>query len=100
MADDVKNHHYDTILSPHITEKATYASEDNKVIFKVAIDADKASIKEAVENLFKVKVTKVNTIKVKGKTKRFRGTMGRRPDWKKAIVTLEDGQSIDITTGL
>ncbi|MEM7006501.1 MAG: 50S ribosomal protein L23 [Pseudomonadota bacterium] len=97
---DVKNHHYDTILAPHITEKATYASEDNKVIFKVAITADKASIKEAVENLFKVKVTKVNTIKMKGKTKRFRGVAGRRPDWKKAIVTLEDGQSIDITTGL
>ena len=97
---DVKNHYYDTILSPVITEKSTVVSEHNKVIFRVAIDADKPTIKEAVENLFKVKVTKVNTIKVKGKTKRFKGTLGRRPDYKKAIVTLEDGQSIDITTGL
>lgn len=97
---DVKNHYYDTVLSPLITEKSTLVSEENKVIFKVAIDAEKPMIKEAVEALFKVKVTKVNTIKVKGKTKRFRGTLGRRPDWKKAIVTLEDGQSIDITTGL
>ncbi len=97
---DVKNHYYDTILSPVITEKSTVVSEYNKVIFRVAIDADKPTIKEAVENLFKVKVTKVNTIKVKGKTKRFKGTLGRRPDYKKAIVTLEDGQSIDITTGL
>ena len=97
---DVKNHYYDTILSPVITEKSTVVSEYNKVIFRVAIDADKPTIKEAIENLFKVKVTKVNTIKVKGKTKRFKGTLGRRPDYKKAIVTLEDGQSIDITTGL
>lgn len=97
---DVKNHYYDTILSPIITEKSTVVSEFNKVIFKVAIDAEKPMIKEAVEALFKVKVTKVNTIKVKGKTKRFKGTLGRRPDFKKAIVTLEDGQSIDITTGL
>ena len=97
---DVKNHYYDTILSPVITEKSTVVTEYNKVIFRVAIDADKPTIKEAVENLFKVKVTKVNTIKVKGKTKRFKGTLGRRPDYKKAIVTLEDGQSIDITTGL
>ena len=97
---EVKNHYYDTILSPVITEKSTIVSEHNKVIFKVAIDADKPSIKEAVENLFKVTVTKVNTIKIKGKTKRFKGTLGRRPDYKKAIVTLKDGQSIDITTGL
>lgn len=97
---DVKNHYYDTILSPVITEKSTIVSEHNKVIFRVAIDAEKPAIKEAVENLFKVKVTKVNTIRVKGKAKRFKGTLGRRPDFKKAIVTLEDGQSIDITTGL
>ena len=97
---EVKNHYYDTILSPVITEKSTIVSEHNKVIFRVAIDADKPTIKEAVENLFKVKVTKVNTIKVKGKTKRFKGTLGRRPDYKKAVVTLADGQSIDITTGL
>ncbi len=97
---DAKNHHYDAILAPHITEKATLVAEDGKYIFKVAIDADKVVIKEAVEALFKVKVAKVNTIKVKGKTKRFRGTLGRRPDWKKAIVTLDGDQAIDITTGL
>lgn len=97
---DVKNHYFDAVLSPLITEKSTLVSEQNKVIFKVAIDADKPTIKAAVEALFKVKVTKVNTIVVQGKSKRFRGTLGRRPDWKKAIVTLEDGQSIDVTTGL
>lgn len=97
---EVKNHYYDTILAPVITEKSTIVSEFNKVIFKVAIDADKPTIKEAVEALYNVTVTKVNTIKVKGKTKRFKGTLGRRPDYKKAIVTLGDGQSIDITTGL
>lgn len=97
---DVKNHHYDAILAPHITEKSTLVAEDGKYIFKVAVDADKAVIKEAVETLFKVKVKKVNTIKVKGKTKRFRGTLGRRSDWKKAIVTLDGDQAIDFTTGL
>ena len=97
---EAKNHYYDTILSPVITEKSSIVAEHNKVIFRVALDADKATIKEAVEALFKVNVTKVNTIKVKGKTKRFKGTLGRRPDFKKAIVTLKDGQSIDITTGL
>ena len=97
---EAKNHYYDTILSPVITEKSSIVAEHNKVIFRVAIDADKPTIKEAVEALFKVNVTKVNTIKVKGKTKRFKGTLGRRPDFKKAIVTLTDGQSIDITTGL
>ncbi len=97
---EAKNHYYDTILSPVITEKSSIVAEHNKVIFRVALDADKPTIKEAVEALFKVNVTKVNTIKVKGKTKRFKGTLGRRPDFKKAIVTLKDGQSIDITTGL
>jgi large subunit ribosomal protein L23 len=97
---DIKNHHYDTVLAPHITEKSTLVAEDGKYIFRVAIDADKASIKEAVEALFKVKVSKVNTIRVKGKTKRFRGTLGRRPDFKKAIVTLDGSQAIDFTTGL
>ena len=92
--------HYDTILSPVITEKTPLLSEQNKVVFKVANDATKDEIAAAVEELFKVKVTKVNTIVVQGKSKRFRGTLGRRPDWKKAIVTLEDGQSIDVTTGL
>jgi len=92
--------HYDTILSPVITEKATMLSEQNKVVFRVAKDASKADIAEAVENLFKVSVVKVNTINVKGKTKRFRGRVGHRSDVKKAIVTLAEGQSIDITTGL
>jgi len=92
--------HYDTILAPMITEKATLLSEQNKVVFKVAMDATKDEIATAVEELFKVKVTKVNTLIQKGKTKRFRGRPGRRSDLKKAIVTLQDGQSIDITTGL
>ena len=92
--------HYDTILSPVITEKATILSELNKVVFRVADDATKDEIAAAVEELFKVKVTKVNTIVTKGKTKRFRGRPGRRSDVKKAIVTLAEGQSIDITTGL
>ncbi|HEX3918043.1 MAG TPA: 50S ribosomal protein L23 [Caulobacteraceae bacterium] len=92
--------HYDTILSPVITEKATMLSEHNKVVFRVAGDATKPQIAEAVENLFKVNVVKVNTINVKGKTKRFRGRDGKRADVKKAIITLAEGQSIDITTGL
>ena len=92
--------HYDTILAPVITEKATYLSEQNKVVFRVADNATKDEIAAAVEALFKVKVTKVNTLNVKGKTKRFRGRVGQRSDVKKAIVTLADGQSIDITTGL
>ena len=92
--------HYDTILAPVITEKATLLSEQNKVVFRVAQDATKDEIAAAVEELFKVKVTKVNTLNVKGKTKRFRGQIGRRSDVKKAIVTLAEGQSIDITTGL
>jgi large subunit ribosomal protein L23 len=92
--------HYDTILSPVITEKATLLSEQNKVVFKVAMDATKDEISAAIESLFKVNVTKVNTMIVKGKTKRFRGFLGRRNDIKKAIVTLAPGQSIDIATGL
>ena len=92
--------HYDTILAPLITEKATRLSELNKVVFKVALDSSKDEIAAAVESLFSVKVTKVNTIVQKGKTKVFRGTRGRRNDIKKAIVTLAEGQSIDITTGL
>jgi len=92
--------HYDTILAPVITEKATLLSEQNKVVFRVAPDATKDEIAAAVEALFKVKVTKVNTLNVKGKTKRFRGQIGRRSDVKKAIVTLAEGQSIDINTGL
>jgi large subunit ribosomal protein L23 len=92
--------HYDAILAPVITEKATQLSEQNKVIFRVAKHATKPEIVEAIENLFKVNVVKVNTINVKGKTKRFRGRKGRRSDVKKAIITLAEGQSIDITTGL
>jgi len=92
--------HYDTILAPVITEKATLLSEHNKVVFRVALDSTKEDIASAVEELFKVKVVKVNTLIQKGKSKRFRGHMGRRNDIKKAVVTLEEGQSIDITTGL
>ncbi len=92
--------HYDTILAPVITEKATLLSEHNKVVFRVAEDASKDEIAAAIEELFKVKVVKVNTLNVKGKTKRFRGVKGRRSDVKKAIVTLAEGQSIDVTTGL
>ncbi len=92
--------HYDTILAPVITEKATYLSEQNKVVFQVAKDATKHEIAQAVEELFKVTVTKVNTLVVKGKTKRFRGRLGRRSDVKRAIVTLAEGQSIDVATGL
>ena len=92
--------HYDTVLAPVITEKATLLSEQNKVVFKVAMDATKDEIADAVEQLFKVNVTKVNTLVVKGKTKRFRGHKGRRSDVKKAVVTLAPGQSIDIATGL
>jgi large subunit ribosomal protein L23 len=97
---DVKPHNYDTLVSPIITEKSTLVAEENKIIFRVRIEATKPEIKEAVEALFKVDVTKVNTILVKGKTKRFKGQLGRRSDYKKAIVTLKDGQSVDITTGL
>ena len=92
--------HYDVILGPVITEKATLASENNQVLFRVALDATKPMIREAVETLFKVKVKAVNTIKVKGKAKRFRGVPGRRSDYKKAVVTLQDGHTIDVTTGL
>jgi large subunit ribosomal protein L23 len=100
MAAEPTVRHYDTILAPVITEKATLLSEQNKVVFQVAADASKDEIAAAVEALFKVNVTKVNTLNVKGKTKRFRGIVGRRSDVKKAIVTLAEGQSIDITTGL
>ena len=91
---------YDIVRAPVITEKATAASEHNQVNFRVALDADKRQIKAAVEGLFKVKVTAVNTIRVKGKTKRFRGSLGQRSDYKKAIVTLAEGQKIDVTTGV
>lgn len=92
--------HYDVIVSPAITEKSTMASEQNQVVFNVAKKATKPEIKAAVEALFNVKVTGVNTLVRKGKVKRFRGTVGRLSDVKKAIVTLADGQSIDVATGL
>lgn len=91
---------YDVIVAPVITEKATLLSEENKVVFKVAMTATKPQIKMAVERLFDVKVTAVNTLVRKGKEKRFRGRVGHQSDVKKAIVTLADGQTIDVTTGL
>lgn len=96
----IAERHYDTILAPWITEKATLLSEQNKVVFRVPLDATKPQIKEAVEALFKVKVTAVNTVVTEGKRKRFRGVAGKRPDFKKAIVTLVEGDQIDVTTGL
>lgn len=92
--------HYDVIVSPAITEKATLASENNQVVFNVAKNASKPEIKQAVEALFGVKVKAVNTLIRKGKVKRFKGMVGKQKDVKKAIVTLVDGQSIDVTTGL
>jgi large subunit ribosomal protein L23 len=92
--------HYDIIRRPAVTEKSTLASEFNQIVFDVAIDASKPEIKAAVEALFSVKVKAVNTLVRKGKVKRFRGQLGVRNDVKKAIVTLVDGQSIDISTGL
>ena len=92
--------HYDVIVAPHITEKATLLSENNAVVFKVAADATKPQIKAAVEALFDVKVKGVNTMVQKGKTKRWRGKPYVRSDVKKAVVTLAEGQSIDVTTGI
>jgi len=92
--------HYDVVLAPHITEKSTLLSEHNAVVFKVAGNASKPQIKAAVEALFDVGVTGVNTIVQKGKTKRWKGRPYTRSDVKKAIVTLKDGDSIDVTTGI
>jgi large subunit ribosomal protein L23 len=92
--------HYDVIIAPVITEKATMASEHNKVMFKVAKSATKPQIKEAVEKLFDVKVKRVNTLTRAGKIKTFRNRKGRQSDVKRAIVTLEEGHRIDVTTGL
>ncbi|MDG5747174.1 50S ribosomal protein L23 [Qipengyuania sp. XHP0207] len=97
---EVAARHYDVVLAPHITEKSTLASEHNAVVFKVANDATKPQIKEAVEAIFDVSVTGVNTINVKGKTKRWRGKPYKRNDLKKAVVTLKDGDSIDVTSGI
>ena len=96
----IDNRHYDVVLAPHITEKSTMVSEFNAVVFKVANDASKPEIKAAVEALFNVSVTKVNTILTKGKTKKWKGQPYKRSDSKKAIVTLAAGQSIDITSGI
>ncbi len=96
----VDTRHYDVIVAPLITEKSTLLSENNAVVFKVAGSATKPEIKAAVEALFNVKVSAVNTLNRKGKNKKFRGIAGRQSDVKKAIVTLADGHSIDVTTGL
>jgi large subunit ribosomal protein L23 len=98
MSIDVR--HYDVIVSPVITEKATAQSEHNQVVFRVAAEATKPQIKAAVEKLFNVKVTGVNTLVRKGKTKRFKGILGTQSDVKRAIVTLAEGHTIDVTTGL
>ena len=91
---------FDIVLSPVITEKATNVSEHNQVIFRVPLTATKREIRAAIEGLFQVKVIAVNTIRVRGKLKRFRGRVGRRSDYKKAVVTLGEGQRIDVTTGI
>ena len=96
----VDNRHYDIVLAPHITEKTTLLSENNAVVFKVANTASKPEIKAAVEALFNVKVTGVNTMVTKGKSKRWKGKPYQRSDSKKAIVTLAEGNSIDITSGI
>ena len=96
----IRPEHYDVIRRPVITEKATMASEHNAVVFEVALTATKPKIKEAVEALFNVKVRKVNTLVQFGKKKMFRGRPGRRSDYKKAVVTLEEGHMIDTSTGL
>ena len=95
-----KPEHYDLIKKPVITEKATMASEHGTVVFQVAMDATKPQIKEAIEAIFNVKVKAVNTTITKGKVKKFRGRLGERSDKKKAYVTLEEGNTIDVTTGL
>ncbi|MFZ4410459.1 MAG: 50S ribosomal protein L23 [Paracraurococcus sp.] len=95
-----KERMYQTILSPLVTEKATALSEQNQFVFRVSLEATKPEIKASVEALFGVKVLAVNTLVVKGKTKRFKGRPGQRSDWKKAMVKLAEGQSIDLTTGL
>ncbi|ALR19174.1 large subunit ribosomal protein L23 [Sphingobium wenxiniae] len=100
QAATVDNRHYDVVVAPHITEKSTLLSENNAVVFKVAGDASKPEIKAAVEALFGVTVKAVNTLVQKGKTKRWKGKPYKRSDVKKAIVTLAEGQSIDVTTGI
>lgn len=91
---------YDLIRSPLVTEKSTMGSEHNQITFRVPLSATKPQIRAAVETVFKVKVTAVNTIRQKGKTKLFRGRKGRRPDYKKAMVSLAEGEVIDVTSGI
>ena len=91
---------YDVLVGPLVTEKTTLLSENGQIAFRVRLDATKAEIRKAVENLFDVKVTAVNTLRVKGKTKLFRGRRGRRSDYKKSIVTLAEGQNVDLLAGL
>lgn len=98
--DSIDTRHYDVIVAPHITEKTTLLSENNAVVFKVAERATKPEIKAAVEALFGVKVTGVNTLTQKGKAKRWKGKPYKRTDVKKAVVTLAEGQSIDVTSGI
>jgi large subunit ribosomal protein L23 len=95
-----KNKHFDLLLKPVVTEKSTMGVENNQITFKVSLDATKPQIKEAVESVFGVKVNAVNTLRQQGKVKRFRGVTGKRPEYKKAIVTLAEGETIDITTGV
>ena len=90
----------DIIRAPVITEKTTLGAEHNQVTFRVASDATKPEIRRAVEEIFSVQVVAVNTLKTKGKTKRFRGRLGRRPGYKKAVITLKEGDAIDVTTGI
>ncbi len=100
MSKDPKARWYDVIRGPVVTEKSTRGSEHNQVTFRVSLDATKPEIKEAVEGLFEVGVKHVNTVRVKGKTKNWRGRPGRRSNWKKAIVTLAEGDTIDMLTGV
>lgn len=99
-AAETKAWHYDVIVSPVVTEKSTTLSEQNKVLFNVRLDATKAQIKSAVESLFNVKVAKINTLIREGKTRRFRNTLGKQSDSKKAIITLAPGQMVDISSGV
>ena len=91
---------YEVVRAPLVTEKSTHQSEHSQISFKVSLDATKPEIKQAIEGLFKVKVKAVNTLRVEGKNKVFRGMRGRRSDWKKAIISLVEGEKIDLTTGL
>ena len=100
MSKDAKERYYDIILAPLVTEKSTRGSEHNQGTFRVSPDATKPEIKKAVESLFEVKVKGVNTIRMNGKVKRFKGHLGQRVNWKKAIVSLAEGETIDMMTGV